>query len=166
VVLLVAAAVLTTITAAIVLARGAGQPDTPIGAAPPATTSPDAEGLPAGPVAPPESSQPPSASASASPTTSTAAPTSPGRATPLDQITGLAAVLQRQVDTGQLKRKAGRTLLRDLDEVARHVNAGDTAEAADSFTEFRHRVTELRSNGELTGPLPDLDSIANAIAAG
>jgi serine/threonine-protein kinase len=166
VVLLVAAAVLTTITAAIVLARGAGQPDTPIGAAPPATTSPDTEALPAGPVAPPESSQPPSPSASASPTTSTAAPTSPARATPLDQITGLAAVLQRQVDTGQLRRKAERTLLRDLNEVARHLSAGDTAEAADSFTEFRHRVTELRSNGELTGPLPDLDSIANAIAAG
>jgi eukaryotic-like serine/threonine-protein kinase len=167
VVLLVAAAVLTTITAAIMLARGAGQPDTPIGAPPPATASPDTAAPPVEPAAPPEPSQPtPSPPASASPTAPTAAPTSPARATPLEQITGLAAVLQRQVDTGQLKRKAGRTLLRDLNEVARHLNAGETGEAADSFIEFRHRVTELRSNGELTGPLPDLDSIANAIAAG
>jgi serine/threonine-protein kinase len=165
VMLLVAAAVLTTITAVIALAHGTGQPETPIGAPPPATASPDTAAPPAEPAAPPVSSQS-TPSPSASPTASTATPASPTRATALDQITGLAAVLQRQAENGQLKRKAARTLLRDLNEVARHLNAGDTTEAANSFTEFRDRVTELRNNGELTGPLPDLDRIANAIAAG
>jgi eukaryotic-like serine/threonine-protein kinase len=167
VVLLVAAAVLTTVVAAIALVRGGGNPDTPVGAPPPATAFPDTEAPPADLAAPAGPSQPtPPPSASASPTAPTAAPTSPARSTSLDQITGLAAVLQQQVDTGQLKRKTARTLLRDLNEVARHLSAGETTEAAHTFSEFRERVTELRSNGELTGPLPDLDLIAKAIAAG
>ena len=159
---LVVGAVVSVVAAAIALAIG-GQRDTSIARPPSSSTaSPDAGAATAEPTASPEVSQ-----TTPTPTaTPTAATTSPPRAKPLDQISGLAAILQRQADTGQLQPKAARGLLRDLNEVARRLNAGRTAEAAEQFAEFRNRVTELKRDGKLTGALPDLDQIAASLNAG
>jgi serine/threonine-protein kinase len=165
---LVATAVVTSVIAVIALAWG-GEPDTSLSA--PSSSSitapPDPEVITADPTASADPGQPatqPPPSASATP--SAAITTSPPRSKPIDQIVGLAAVIQRQSEDGQLPRKDARFLLRDLDEVARLLNDGSTAQAAARFAEFRDRAAELRSDGKLTGALPDLDRIADSIASG
>jgi serine/threonine protein kinase len=163
---LVAIAMVTVGLAAIMLAGG-GDRDTSISAPPPLrlTAPPEAAATPDEPALSIEPTQ--SAPSPAAPSTRTVAPsTLPARATAVQQITGLAALLQQRADAGTLRPKAARTLLRDLNGVVRSLNAGENDQAAQRFAEFRDRVTELRSDGELTGALPDLDRIAESIAVG
>jgi serine/threonine protein kinase len=165
VLVLVAGALVTVVAAAIALAAG-GQPDTAVGEPPSSlTASQDAAAPSAEPTPSTDPSQP-----TATPSPTTAATSPPARATPIDQIGGLAAVVQQQADAGQLQSKAARTLLRDLNEVARRLSVGKTAAAAEMFTEFRDRVTEFRRDGKLTAAgsdaLPDLDRIAESLDAG
>jgi hypothetical protein len=99
--------------------------------------------------------------------TRTVAPTTASaRATAVDQITGLAALLQQRADAGTLRPKAARALLRDLNRVVRSLGAGENDQAAERFAEFRDRVAEFRNDGEFTGALPDLDRIAESLDAG
>jgi hypothetical protein len=130
------------------------------------TASQDAAAAP--PAEPTPSADPSRPTATPSPTAT--ATSSRARARPIDQVVGLAAVLQQQADAGQLQPKAAKTLLRDLNEIARRLRVGKTAAAAEMFTEFRDRVTEFRNGGELTAAgsdaLPDLDHIAESLDAG
>ncbi|GAA4684190.1 serine/threonine-protein kinase [Phytohabitans rumicis] len=105
-----------------------------------------------------------------SPSPSPSAPTTPPRqVTPIERIGTLAAVVQEQADSGQLTAKAARELIRKLNQVARHVRAGNAEQAADAFGDFTDRVRELRANGTLTvagyAALPDLDAIAASLHA-
>lgn len=165
---LVAVAVVVAVLATIALAVGGG-PETPVGAPPPLvlTAPPDAEAPFAEPALSPELSQSSPAPSSSLPATAT---TPPPRASSLDQVVALAAIVQRQADAGRLQPKAARALLRDLNEVDRRLRAGDTAEAAERFDEFRDRVAELRRAGKLTeagfAALPNLDHLAESLNAG
>jgi serine/threonine-protein kinase len=165
VLVLVAGAVVTAVVAAIVLATG-GQPDTAVGEPPSSSTaSQDAAAPATEPTPSTDPSQP-----TATPSATIAATSPPARATPIDQIGGLAAVVQQLADAGQLQPKAAKTLLRDLNNIARRLSAGNTAEAAATFADFRNRVAELRKDGKLTAAgsaaLPDLDHIAESLGAG
>ena len=161
---LVAVALITTVLAAIALTGGEDR-GTPV-ALPSLSVAapPDPEEAAAEPASSPEpirstaspSSPPPAAAAA----TTTGAPARPG---PADQIIGLAAIVQQQAAAGRLQPKAARTLLRDLNDVVRRLNAGETARAAERFTEFSNRVTELRADGAFTGTLPDLGPIAESL---
>ena len=163
---LIAAAVVTVVVAAVALAVS-GSPDTSTSepsSAPTATQdpveAPDPDLTPS-----PEPSE-----ATTTPSPAISATATPARARPIDQIASLATILQQQAEAGNLQRKAARTLLRDLSEVARLLDAGETAQAAERFGEFRDRVTELRKDGKLTqagaNALPDLGSIAKSLQAG
>jgi serine/threonine protein kinase len=163
---LVAVAVATVVLAAIMLAGG-GERATSV--SPPApirlTVPPGSAATSAEPAPSPEPVR--STPSPAARSTRTVAPTTaPARATAVEQITGLAALLQQRVDAGTLRPKAARTLLRDLNRVLRSLNAGENDQAADGLAEFRRRVDELRNDGELTGALPDLDRIAESLDAG
>jgi hypothetical protein len=170
--MLVAVAVVTTVLAAIALA-GDDEPGTSIGASPALslTVSPDAEATAdadttsAAPTPSPEPSTP-----SPNPPRKSPATASPAGATPINQILGLAAVLRQQADAGQVQPKAAKVLLRDLNAVAGSLSAGKTAEAAESFAQFRNRLTEFRGDGKLTesafDALPDLGQIADSLDAG
>jgi serine/threonine-protein kinase len=165
---LVAVAVVTAVLAAVVLAVGGG-PGTPVGASPSLslTASPDAGAPFDEPTLSPEPSGP-TPSPSSSRTVAATAP--PARATPVDLVAMVAAILQQQADAGRLQPKAARELLRDLNEVARLLSRGETGEAARKFDEFRKRVTELRKNGKFTDAgfdaLPNLGRIAQSLNAG
>ena len=159
---LAAVALVTTVLAALALAGGEDH-GTPVALPPlPVTVSPDTEEAAVEPASSPEPVRSAATPAPSSPPPAAATP-SPARARPVDQIIGLAAIVQQHAEAGRLRPKAARTLLRDLNEVLRRLNAGDTAEAAESFTEFRNRVTEAGADGEFTGSLPDLDRIAESI---
>jgi serine/threonine-protein kinase len=163
---LLAVALATVVLAAIMLAGG-GNRGTSAGASPPLLlTIPPAVAATAAEPAPsrgPIRSTPPPAARS---TQAVAPTTAPARATAVDQITGLAAILQQRMDAGTLRPKAAKTLLRGLNGVLRSLNAGENDQAAERFAEFRDRVAELRNDGELTGALPDLDRIAESLDAG
>jgi serine/threonine-protein kinase len=166
VLVLIAAAVVTVGLAAVVLAVS-GSPDTSTSeplSAPTATQDP-VEVPDPDLTSSPEPSEP-----ATTPSPAISAAASPIRARPIDQIASLATILQQQAQAGNLQRKAARTLLRDLSEVARLLDAGETAQAAERFGEFRDRVTELRKDGKLTkagaNALPDLGSIAKSLQAG
>jgi serine/threonine-protein kinase len=154
--IVLAAGALATAVLATIVTAGGGQRDAAV-PEPPSTTATQAA-----------SSGPPQPASSAPLTTAAAA--LPTRATPLDQITGLATLLQRQADIGHLQPKAAKTLVRDLNDVVRRLSAGKTDQAAEKFAEFRDRVSELSTDGELTAAgsdaLPDLDQIAESLRAG
>jgi len=163
---LVAVATATVVLAAIMLAVGA-DPGTSIGAPPPVrlTAPPEIAAASAQPSPSIEPSR--STPSQPAPSTRTASPTTtPAPAPAVDQITALAALLQQRADAGTLPPKAAKTLLRDLNGVLRSLSAGATDQATQRFAEFRDRVTTLRSDGELTGALPDLDRIAESLDAG
>jgi eukaryotic-like serine/threonine-protein kinase len=161
---LVAVAV-ATVGLAVIMLAGGGERATSISAPPPSrlTAPPEATALPADPALSPEPS-PPSAAARSTPTI--APTTAPARATAVDQVTGLASLLQQRADAGTLRPKAAKTLLRDLNGVLRSLSGGANDQAAERFAEFRDRVTEFGNDGELIGALPDLGRIAESIDAG
>jgi serine/threonine protein kinase len=163
---LVAVAVATVVLVAIILAGG-GDRGTSTGAPPPlrSTVPPGVASTSAEPASSVEPSR--STPSSAARSSRTVAPTTASaRAAAVDQVTGLAALLQQRAEAGTLRPKAARTLLRDLNRVVRSLGAGENDQAAERFTEFRDRVAELRNDGELTGALPDLDRIAESLDAG
>jgi serine/threonine-protein kinase len=113
-----------------------------------------------------EPSADPSGIASSSPP-ATAATSAPARTTPIERLAGLAMLLQQEAETGRLRPKAAKALLRDLEGVVRALDAGRTTEAAERFAEFRERVSELREDRELAdAALPDLDEIGVSLRAG
>jgi hypothetical protein len=160
---LVVLALITAVLAAVALTSGEG-PGTPAGALPPplVVASPEAEATAVEPDSAPEPVRSTVSPAPSSPTP-VAVPTTPARARPVDQISGLAAIVRQQAEAGLLRPKAARAMLRDLNEVLRHLAAGETGKAAESFAEFRDRVTEIRADGDFTGALPDLGRIAESI---
>ena len=153
--LLVAGMVVAGVLAALTL-TGGGPAAKPRSAPPPPSSaaSPDATAEPE-----PTPSSGPSRSTPPPPTVATP---SPSPTTALDQIGGLATILQEQADAGRLQPKAAKALLHDLDDVARRLRLGKTAEAAEKFAEFRSRVTELGTDTG-TDALPDLDPIAESL---
>jgi len=153
--LLIAGTVVTGVLAALTL-TGGGPAAKPRSEPPPSSAaSPDATAEPE-----PTPSSGPSRSSPAPPPTVTTPPPTP--TTALDQIGGLATILQEQADAGRLQPKAAKALLHDLDDVARRLRLGKTAEAAEKFAEFRSRVTELGTDTG-TDALPDLDPIAESL---
>jgi hypothetical protein len=157
----VAAVLATTVVAS--LMSGGERPGESAGEPPPAPAA-SQEAAAAVPSSGPSSE--PAGITSPSPPAS-AATSAPVRATPIERIAGLAMLLQKDADAGELRPKAAKTLLRDLDGVVRALNGGQTAEAAARFAELRNRVSELREDGELDGvALPDLGEIAASLRAG
>ncbi|MFI5894950.1 protein kinase [Actinoplanes sp. NPDC051513] len=163
--LLAAAAIATVMlaTALVVTLSAVGErPDRPAGKPAPAASKDTATAE----AASPEPSSALAAKTSPAPQASTAT-SAPVRARPIDQLAGLATLLQREADTGRLRPKVAKALLRQLEGAARALNAGQTAEAAGRFDDFRERVSELDEQGQLADvALPDLDGIAASLRAG
>ena len=108
---LVAVALVTAVLAVIALTGGEDR-GTPV-ALPPLSVeaSPEAGEAAADPAATPEPVRS-TASPAPSPPPPAAATTPPARPGPVDQIIGLAAIVQQQAAAGRLQPKAARTLLR------------------------------------------------------
>ena len=157
----VAAAALATILVVSLMTSG-GRPETSVGEPPSApTASPEAVVPPVEP-----SSSAPAGIASPVPPANAATSAYPS-ATPRDRLIALAMLLQQDADSGRLRPKAAKGLLRDIEGVVRALDAGRTDEAAERFGEFRDRVGGLRADGDLTGVvLPDLGAIALSLGAG
>ncbi|WP_433383635.1 serine/threonine-protein kinase [Actinoplanes sp. CA-142083] len=151
--MLVAGVVLAAVLAmalVIALAAGGDRPATP--AAEPPAPAPTATAT-----ASPAARSTEAAPSSAPPATATTA--APARATPVDRIIGLAILIQNEADSGRLRPKTAKALLRDLEGVVRARDSGKSEEAAERFDDFRERV------GELEGlDLPDLDPIADTLS--
>jgi hypothetical protein len=141
---------------AAVLGLAGGGTERVVSAAPPGpamtepseTVSPQVGEVPVRPAPAPEPTR-----ASPSPTRTgsrTAAP-APTPAPAGDQIAGLAAALREEAESGRLSPKEARTLLRDLDTVARRLDAGRTDAAAAEFADLRNRVSEILGDGALPG---------------
>jgi len=88
---------------------------------------------------------------------STTRPTGPaagasrtGGTTPADRLAAFAALVQQQVDNGNLDPKAGRRLAQQLIEVAIKVRDGETGKAAEKLAELDDRLTELRRDDKLS----------------
>jgi serine/threonine-protein kinase len=90
------------------------------------------------------------------------------QAPPVDPVVAMRLSIQRQVDTGHLNPDKAADLYKKVDEIARAMNEGNTAEATKKVKELRDRLTSLLNEGQLSGAghatlIRDLDSIAAAL---
>ncbi len=130
---LVVALATAAVLAAVLLNRPAGQPQA---ATPPATNSPTVT------------------AASATPSTT---PTTVGD--PADQIAGLQALLQQQVQAGQVDRHAADDLDHQLNDLAHTLDHGhrhDTNDTNDKITALRADLAQLLGDGKMTAAGHDM----------
>lgn len=108
------------------------------------------------------------ASAPATPPVPAPRPSPPRPPTPMDRLAAFAAVLQRQIDNGNVDRVAGRNLMRQLVRAAQRVQNGEHEQAVRRLRDLDERLDELRRAGKLSpatfGTLDVLDPIIASLS--
>ncbi len=88
---------------------------------------------------------------------------------PVDPIVALRLSIQQQVNTGNLNPDKASDLYKKVDEIARAMNDGNTAEAAKKIKELRDKLGSLLDVGQLSASgyntlIQDLDLVAASLA--